>query len=217
MNITNNYQLNSPNFKQITITPNGEKALKRIYYRFAQPKDMEIANRKYPTTKYWDMVIDGAKEYDKHLQKYFFTPVFKYISKKTGEIFENLSINPPTNLYPGEFYMCSSKKHKCLPSKVLLFSSNEYVTNAANVKELAFDIKSYDEATKFWRQYYNSSSNAVYVYTALEEMSGKYESSLNKGIDKLLKNHPEYDEEVKRNLHRNGYVWISDGGVDQWT
>ena len=217
MNITNNYQLNSPNFKQITITPNGEKALKSNPYFYRLIEDVKIANKKHPHTKHWNMIIDGEKEYYKCRDEFRYNPVFKYISKITGEVFENLHINPPTNIWPGNFSKCASKHHKCLPPEVLLLNSNDLVTDKSKVKEIAFDIKDYNKADSIWHRFYNSSSKDIYVYEMLEEMSDKYKSSLKIGIDKLLKNNPEYEKEMKQILKSDNYVWISDGGVDQWT
>jgi len=218
MDITINNQVARPNFRQISITANGQKAIDRIpFYKYAIGKDLPIVNRQLPTTKYWNLVIDGEREYDKYHDKFIFNPVFKYISKITGETFENLMIHPPTSIHPGDPYKCASKHHKCLPAEVLLLSSNELVTDADKVKELAFDLKSYDEAETIWHQFLDSSSKDLNVYKALEEMSDKYESSLKIGVDTLLKNNPEYEKEMKRRLGEDNYVWFSDGGIDQWT
>jgi hypothetical protein len=217
---SSNYNCHSgnPAFKQISITTNGQKAIDRIpFYKYVIGKDLDIVNSKHPDTKYWNLVIDGVQEYDKCLKKFLWNPVFKFISKVTGETFENLMIHPPTSIHPGDSYKCASKNHKCLPAEVLLLSSNELVTDADKVKELAFDLKSYDEAETIWHQFLNSSSKDLNVYKALEEMSDKYESSLKIGVDTLLKNNPEYEKEMKRRLGEDNYVWFSDGGIDQWT
>lgn len=189
----------SPSFKQISITDNGQKAIDRIpFYQYAIKKDLPIANRKHPTTKYWDLVIDGEKEYDKYLGKFIFNPVFKYVSKITGETFENMRINPPTSNSPHSGYVCHSKNHKCLPPEILLLSSNDLVTDEANVKELMFDIKDNYDAEGIWEQYLNSTSKDIYVYNALEDMSDKYESSLKIGVDEFLKTNPNFQKEMER-------------------
>ncbi|MBO7673167.1 hypothetical protein J6S88_07165 [bacterium] len=218
MNITNNNQISRPNFKQITITPNGQKAIDRIpFYKYAIGKDLPIANRQHPTTKYWDLVIDGEKEYDKYLDKFIFSPVFKFISKITGETFENLHINPPTSISPHSGYVCSSKHCKYLPPEVLLLSSNDIVTDAAKVKELMFNIKDNYDAEGIWEQYLNSTSKDIYVYKALENMSDKYESSLKIGVEEFLKTNPKFQNEMEQLRREQNYVWFSDGSIDQWT
>lgn len=217
MKITNNFQFGSPNFKQISITENGQRALKSNPYYYHLIEDAIKVNNKHPNTKYWNMVIDGEKEYYKYRDEFRYNPVFKYISKITGEVFENLHINPPTDTWPGNFHMCASKNHKCLPPEVLLLSSNHLITDESKVKELAFDIKDNDKANRIWEQYIKSNSKDIYIYEKLEEMSDKYESSLKIGIDTLLNNNPEYKNEMQQILKRDNYVWFSDGGVDQWT
>lgn len=218
MNITINNQVAKPNFRQISITANGQKAIDRIpFYKYAIGKDLPIVNRQLPTTKYWNLVIDGEREYDKYHDKFFFSPVFKYISKITGETFENLHIHPPTSNSPHSGHVCSSKNYKCLPPEVLLLSSNDLITDAAKVKEIMFDLKDNYDAEGIWEQYLNSSSGDIYVYKALENMSDKYESSLKIGIDEFLKTNPKFQKDMERLRREQNYVWFSDGGIDQWT
>lgn len=219
MNITNNYPAVTPTFKQISITANGQKAIDRIpNFNYMLKKEMEVANQQHPNTRYWNLVIDGEKEYDKHLKKFIYNPVCKYISKITGEVFEDLMIHPPTTKGTGEFHVCSSKNHKYLPSRLLLLDNKGLVSDEYKVKELVFDIKDAETANKIWEHNPDSVvGRDIYVYKALEEMSDKYESSLKIGVDEFLKTNPEFEEEINQIAKRDNAVWFSDGGVDQWT
>ena len=186
---SSNYNCHSgnPAFKQISITANGQKAIDRIpFYKYAIGKDLPIANRQHPTTKYWDLVIDGVKEYDEDWKEFFYNPVFTYINKKTGKTFKNLHIMPPTSIPSESNYVCFSKNHKRVSPEVLLLRSNETVTNEADVKELMFDIKDSQEADSIWRQFCDSTCKGIYMYKALENLSNKYDSSLKISVDQFL-------------------------------
>lgn len=214
---TINYKLNSPSFKQISITDNGQKAIDRTRRRYIIEQEIEKANHEHPNTKYWNLVIDGEKEYDKHLGKFVYNLVFKHISKITGETFENLMIHPATGWGSGGFHVCSSKNHKYLPYAVLLLSNDRLVSDNAKSKELLFDVLDSQEADRIFERQYNSLCDDIFVYKALEDMSAKYETSLKIGVDEFLKTNPKYKKDMKEVAKLDHAVWFSDGGIDQWT
>lgn len=215
MHINNNYQLSSPNFKQITITSNGKKAMNswpyvNKYFQNAMKHATAL------DTKYWDLNIDGIScGFNKYYNKELYDIVFEYKSKKTGEVFKNLSVCTNTSSES----VGKSKNCNHLPCGTLLFSNEGYVNDKKDLKELIFSTDkegSYNADRILWHLTHSHSfgEREIRTYMMLEEMSGKYKSSLNTDVDSFIKANPKYMEELNKFDNKYGsFVWKSNSDV----
>lgn len=165
MNIHGINQLNNTHFKSIYITTKGQKAIDSYPYREEMDSlktGIDKFNKKYPETKYWDLIIDGKPEENKYSKKQYYSPVYYHINKVTGENFTNLDALPPTTLW--QDYHASSKNHKNIPPELLIFRDE-------SGKEIAADLKSFPAADDKFTNICYQDIGALGIYDALESIS----------------------------------------------